>query len=268
MPHWHPMPESSPSRDPAGSGLASDIRAEAERLGAAIVARGLAAGLMGGLAIWLRCPSVRQAPFARPYQDLDLATSAKSAPGLKALLEAEGYLPDKFFNGLHGATRLYYAAPDERWSVDIVVDMLRMSHQLDLRGRLAEGSITIPLADLLLTKLQIWEINHKDLVDVMCILADHPLSEDDTAGEGISLPRFRTVLGADWGFCHTVERNLGKVLETWAEQPAAKPSFDVAVPVQALLGTIGSAPKSFAWRARARVGERVRWYETPEEVGH
>ena len=262
------MPESIPSPDPAGTRLASDIRDEAGRLGAAIVAGGLAAGLMGGLAVWVRCPSVREAPYERAYQDLDFATTARSAPGLKALLEAEGYLPDKFFNGLHGATRLYYAAADQRWSVDVVVDALAMSHRIDLRTRLDQGSPTIALADLLLSKLQIWEINRKDVVDALCILADHPLSEDDRAVEGISLPRIRSVLGADWGFCHTVERNLAKVAETWAEQPLPQPSFDVPAQVQALVGAIETAPKSLGWRTRARVGERVRWYETPEEVRH
>jgi hypothetical protein len=31
---------------------------------------------------------------------------------------------------------------------------------------------------------------------------------------------------------------------------------------------IDNAPKSTRWRIRARVGERVSWYEEPEEVGH
>ena len=29
-----------------------------------------------------------------------------------------------------------------------------------------------------------------------------------------------------------------------------------------------TAPKSFRWKARAKVGERVRWYEVPEETAH
>jgi hypothetical protein len=27
-------------------------------------------------------------------------------------------------------------------------------------------------------------------------------------------------------------------------------------------------PKTLKWKLRARVGERARWYELPEEVGH
>jgi hypothetical protein len=257
----------APGAEPAGR-LASDIRDEAARLGAAMLAGGVAARLMGGLAIWLRCPSARADSHARDYVDLDFAATTRSVAALKAILEAEGYLPDKFFNGLHGATRLYYGAPDGRWSIDVVIDHLDMSHRLDLRERLDQPTSTIPLADLLLTKLQVWEINRKDLIDALCVLADHALVEDDRDAEDISVPRIRAVLGADWGFCHTVERNLGKVADLWAEHPLAAPTFDVAAQVAGLRSAISSAPKSLAWKARARVGERVRWYETPEEVGH
>jgi hypothetical protein len=183
-------------------------------------------------------------------------------------LMTQGYLPDQFFNGLHGATRLYYQEPAGRWSIDIVIDELVMSHKLDLHDRLDRPSPTITLADLLLTKLQVWEINRKDLGDTVCLLADHAVTEDDTDGDGIGLPRLRAVLGKDWGFCHTVERNLRKVGELWSQEPLTAPVHDVATQVTALLQAIEAAPKSRAWRLRSRLGERVRWYETPEEVKH
>jgi len=248
--------------------LAADIRDEAARLGGLVVAAALPARLMGGLAVWLRCPSVREAPYARSYQDLDFAAASKAAPGLKTLLADAGYRPDQFFNGLHGATRLFYAAPDGRWSIDIVLDHLAMSHRLDLRGRLMGPAPTLTLADVLLSKLQVWEINRKDLGDALCVLADHALTADDADVEGVSLARIRDVLGADWGFCHTVEGNLVKVAALWAEAPLVAARHDVASQVAALQAAIAQAPKSLAWRSRARIGERVRWYETPEEVGH
>jgi hypothetical protein len=196
----------------------------------------------------------------------------------RAILEGRGYLPDKFFNGLHGATRLYYGAPDGQWSVDIVIDELTMSHRLDLRGQLDGAGPTLSPADLLLTKLQVWEINRKDLGDAACLLADHGLAAGpagagttgaSTAGAGeISLARVTAVLGADWGFCHTAERNLGKVAELAAAEPPPGAAHDVAGQVRAIRAAIEAAPKSRAWRLRNRIGERVKWYETPEEVRH
>ena len=248
--------------------ILSDIRDEATRLSAAVVSLGMSARLIGGLAIWLRCPSVRDGAFARSYDDMDFAISAAAATKFKALLITQGYLPDQFFNGLHGATRLYFGEPAGRWSIDVVIDELVMSHKLDLRGRLDGPSPTITLADLLLTKLQVWEINRKDLGDTLCLLADHALAEDDADVEGISLPRVRSVLGKDWGFSHTVLRNTRKVAELWSQEPLPGATHDVAVQIASLEQAIEDAPKSRAWRLRSRVGERVRWYETPEEVKH
>jgi hypothetical protein len=250
------------------SPILSNIREEAGRLAEAAVSLGLSARLIGGLAIWLRCPSVRDGQFARSYDDMDFAISAAAATKFKALLMTQGYLPDQFFNGLHGATRLYFGEPAGRWSIDVVIDELVMSHKLDLRGRLDRPAPTITLADLLLTKLQVWEINRKDLGDTLCLLADHPLTEDDGDVEGISLARIRSVLGKDWGFTHTVERNAVKVAELWTREPLPGAANDVAAQITSLLRAIDAAPKSRAWRLRSRVGERMRWYETPEEVKH
>jgi len=245
--------------------ILADIRDEAGSIGAEVAAAGLAARLLGGVAFWLRCPSVRSGPFARDYADLDFAVGKTASQPFRAILEGRGYLPDKFFNGLHGATRLYYGAPDGQWSVDIVIDELTMSHRLDLRGQLDGPGPTLSLADLLLTKLQVWEINRKDLGDAACLLADHGLAGGP---EQISLARVTAVLGADWGFCHTVERNLGKVAELAAAEPVPGARHDVAAQVRAVRAAIEAAPKSRSWRLRSRIGERVKWYETPEEVRH
>jgi hypothetical protein len=246
----------------------ADIRDEAGSIGAEVAAAGLPARLLGGVAFWLRCPSVRSGPFARDYADLDFAVGKTASQRFRAILEGRGYLPDKFFNGLHGATRLYYGAPDGQWSVDIVIDELTMSHRLDLRGQLDGPGPTLSPADLLLTKLQVWEINRKDLGDAACLLADHGLAAGPAGAGEISLARVTAVLGADWGFCHTAERNLGKVAELAAAEPPPGAAHDVAGQVRAIRAAIEAAPKSRAWRLRSRIGERVKWYETPEEVRH
>ena len=252
----------------APGAISGDITEEAAALGAAVLDRQIAARLLGGLAVWLRCPSVRTGRFARSYQDMDFAVSKADAGKLRALIEERGYLPDKFFNGLHGATRLYYAAPDGRWSIDIVIDELNMSHNLDLRGRLSGPGPSVSLADLLLTKLQVFHITGKDLGDALCLLADHGVADSDSDAEAISLPRLTSVLAADWGFCHTVEGNLGKVSELWQREPLAGAPRDLPGRVRAIQAAIAAAPKSRAWKLRSRIGERIKWYETPEEVRH
>jgi hypothetical protein len=244
-----------------------DIRAEAERVSGAALASGLQLRLMGGMGVYLTSSSVRRPPFARDYGDFDFAVSAKDARAVTGFFESAGYVPEKMFNALHGAQRLNFGHPAGRWPIDVVVDEVRMSHRIDLRGRLAGPGPTLYLADLLLTKLQIWEINAKDLGDIVCLLADHELA-DREAPEVIDLRRIVALAGTDWGLCHTLERNLLKSAEEAQHRnPDASPFRPIAQ-AEALLAAIAAGPKSLAWRARDRVGERVRWYETPEEVRH
>ena len=246
--------------------METEIRGEVVRLASLLTGPTSPARLMGGLAIWLTSETVRTPTFERPYGDLDLVARLKDRPAVQALLEAEGYAPDRRFNTMYGAQRLYYSAPGRAWTVDVIFDKLDMSHSLDLRERLGGPGATLPLADLLLSKLQIWEINRKDVADALCLLADHPISP--SGEEVIDLGRITRVLGGDWGFGHTVERNLGRVAELAGEiQPAGTP-YDPVGQVAALMDAIAAAPKSLAWKARARVGERLQWYDTPEEVEH
>jgi len=242
--------------------------AEAERLAAAAARDGLGLRLMGGVAIWLAAPSVREAPFAREYGDLDLAVRKRDGRAVTPFMEREGYVAERFFNSIHGAKRLNYAHAGGEWTADVVIDALRMSHVIDLRGRLEPGPPTLELADLLLTKLQIWEINEKDLADITCLLADRALSEADGDGASIALGRVLSLTGDDWGLCHTLERNLRRVADfARGRRPGGAP-FDPVVQADALLAAIAAGRKTLGWQMRARIGERVRWYETPEEVRH
>jgi len=264
-----------PPDDPAPAPPSEEIEAEARRVVEAAIAQRLRVRLMGGIAFLIESPSARRPPYQRGYRDFDLVAHARDVTALRRLLDGEGYVGDKLFNAIHGAQRLVYTAPDGRWSIDIVIDRLVMSHTLELHDRLATDGLTLDLADLLLTKLQIWETNQKDIGDAVCLLADHPLARvnrlaaapgPDGLPAPIDLARIRAVLGADWGYCHTAERNLRALGELAVRLPVSDAPYQVADQVAALLAEIAAAPKSLGWKARASVGERVRWYETPEEA--
>ena len=264
---------SQPAPDPVPAPPSAEIEAEARRIVAAATSQKLRVRLMGGLAIRIQSPSATRPPFERDYRDFDLVAHDRDVSSFRRLLESEGYVGDKLFNAIHGAQRLVYTASDGRWMVDIVIDRLAMSHTIELRDRLATDGPTLDLADLLLTKLQIWETNHKDLGDMACLLADHPLAVvgrlvagpgPDGAAGPIDLARIRSILGSDWGLCHTAERNLRALGELASASPVPGAPYPVEGQVRALLADIEAAPKSLGWKARARVGERVRWYETPE----
>jgi hypothetical protein len=239
-----------------------DIPALGRRLAEEAEATGLPLRLIGGVAVWVRCPSARTAPLARPYGDVDFIGRARDRREIVAFLEARGFEPDRMFNALHGASRLNFTDPGRELGIDVLLDRFAMAHALDLRDRLALDTLTLPLADLLLTKLQVVSVNAKDLRDVCALLVDHDVSRD-----GIDVARLIEVTRSDWGFEHTIHRTIATLHERIGdfalEPPAAALILERA---DAIGAALHAAPKSAKWKMRARVGERARWYEEPEEA--
>jgi hypothetical protein len=147
--------------------------------------------------------------------------------------------------------------------VDVLFDRLRMCHTVEFGSRLDVDATTLPLAELLLFKLQIVEINRKDLVDSVTLLGDHRLG--DTDGDSINVSRLIQLTRNDWGLYHTVELSLAKVRE-FSGQVEAVQRHSVPEQVDALMGRLQCEPKTARWKLRARVGERIPWYDLPEEV--
>jgi hypothetical protein len=239
----------------------ADLRSEVRRVLDSARETNIVLRATGGLAVWIRCPSAREAPLRRDFKDLDLVGPAGVAQPATALLESLGYRGDEEFNQLHGHQRLYFWDAQNHRQLDVFIERITMSHELDLTNRVALDEDTITLADLLLTKLQVFEINEKDLKDAAAILVDHPLDEG-----GIQVDRITLVLGNDWGWWRTATGNLDKVGTYVAGLDRFGGSATVAGRIEELKKRIEEAPKSMRWRMRAKVGERVRWYELPEEV--
>jgi hypothetical protein len=164
---------------------------------------------------------------------------------------------------------MYFFDPDREWGVDVIVDRLEMCHVIDLRGRLEIDPLTIPLADLLLSKLQIVKLNEKDALDVLALLASHPIGPTDDA---ISLPRILAHTSRDWGWWRTVSANMAWIqafaLEASERQPLWSAGFDPIRQVASLSRDIDAAGKSIGWTIRSKIGDRLPWYDEPEEVGH
>lgn len=226
----------------------------------------LALRLFGGVAIWERSGTRMRQALGRDYADVDLVAHRRQARGLRELLEADGYLPERTFNATHGASRLLYHAPGGAFHIDVFLDRFVMSHELDFADRLELEPLTLPAADLLLAKLQVAEINRKDLTDAAMLLVDHAPGDLDAPG-CLNAGYVAAVCGADWGLFTTVGDNL-EALERLA--PELPISGDEATALRARVGELRErleqAPKTRGWKLRARVGRRKRWYETPEEV--
>jgi hypothetical protein len=262
----------APASD-AGPTLADPL-AEAMRVVALAERQGLQVRLMGGLAFHARCREWT-ALVERKRRDIDLATRAKDRRSLGELLAAEGYTADRRYNALYGHKQLYFLDEARQRPVDVLVDRLEMCHTFEFADRLTIADVTLPPAELLLSKLQVVKINRKDVLDALALLSEHQLAEGDEGGRAISLRRITNLTSSDWGWWRTITGNLVK-LQTIAEgnlEPGElefgrAPRFQPVAQVQILHGAIEAAPKSTRWKLRARVGDRMTWYEEPEEVGH
>lgn len=219
--------------------------------------------LIGGIAVAVRCPSARTGgPLVRTYSDMDLVTTREDSPILARVLQGLGYVPAAQFNALHGRTRLMFDEP-QGLHADVFVDRFAMCHQLDFRGRLGQEGTTLSLAELLLTKLQVAELNEKDVSDTAALLLDHGLgsSEEEIDGDFVT-----TVLSADWGWWRTVSENLLAIPGHLNVLPLSEhEASQVRQRAHNLLDLTERAPKSLRWRLRAKAGDRAPWREEPEE---
>ena len=181
------------------------------------------------------------------------------------MFRASGYTEDAHFNAVHGAQRMIFASP-RGFVVDVLVGTFQMCHRLELGRDLPGQGLTIHPADLLLTKLQIVQIEEKDLLDATALLLDLP-TDGAAAGAAaaIDIGRFIAPLGQDWGFYHTVERNLPQVEQYARDRLGPGAAQAVAASAGRLREAMQAAPKSLRWKMRSRVGEKVTWYELPEE---
>jgi hypothetical protein len=247
---------------------ASELITEAKTVVDLAAARGVVVRALGGLAVRILCPSLP--PRTRDGQDLDLATTGASRRQLRELLEEHGYVGDRHFNALHGNKQLYFAQPETGVVLDVLIDKLEMCHTVDFSGRLERMPYTLDPLDLLLTKLQIVELNEKDVDDCLQLLVTFAAADSDEPGM-LDLGRFRAIVGDDWGWWRTATQSLGRIRASLAAGPRAAIAggeLDPLVQLDAFDRAAEEAPKSRRWKLRARVGDRVRWYELPQEEAH
>ena len=216
---------------------------------------GVEARLIGGLAILHHDPELRARGGWRAINDIDLMVPSGQHRLIARVLVEAGYSAEERFNALNGHRRMVFHGAE--WDLDVLVGIFEMCHRIDMSERFALDYPTLPVTDLLLTKLQIVKLNAKDAGDTVDVISSHALGEGP--GDHIDLARLRELVRDDWGLWRTITGTLETVSAT------GPPSL-VAERVAALRAALDEAPKSARWKLRARVGDRVPWYVLPDEV--
>ena len=239
-----------------------NILDEASRVLEEATKRKVVLKLFGGVAVYSRCSSSRVPPLARTYVDIDVMGRSKQSEAIKKLFVDLDYTPRDRFNAMYGDRRLVFNDVDHGRRVDVFLDVFEMCHRFDMRSRLSLDGFTIPPADLLATKLQVVEINEKDLKDLASIFLDHDVGAAD--GEMINGAYLAKLCSNDWGVYKTLTINLDR-LSSFVPQLLKDPEGTVVgARIQTLRKMIDDEPKALKWKLRARIGERAPWYVLPE----
>ena len=246
----------------------STLESEVERIVEAADAAGVPVRVLGSIGVAIHCPDAANLlpSFERTYADIDLATYRKGTKALAATLARMGYEDDREVYIASEGARSIFDDPSRRIHLDVFYDRLEFCHIIPLHGRLEADRPTIPLAELLASKLQIVKINEKDVVDAILLLLDHPVGRGDR--HTIDADRIAALAAAEWGLWRTLTQNLEKVASLAATYPQLKEDqrATITAATAALKVRIDSEPKPVAWRMRARVGDRRQWWTDVDEV--
>ncbi len=223
--------------------------------------------LLGGLAVKVHSPHANHRSLERKYPDIDFVTDKAGAKKLLDFLPRMGYTPNKTFNTLSGDRRQLWYDEERGRQIDIFIGDFTMCHTLPLADRLSVEPLTIPLAELFLSKAQIVELNRKDVLDLLTLLLDHEVGPGDE--ETINSDLIAKLCAKDWGLYTTVSMTIQK-LHAFLDEGEVELDEEEAQLIKKRLVAIQKAmdeePKTLAWKIRAKIGTRIRWYEEVEEV--
>jgi len=224
--------------------------------------------LIGSLAFRTHCPQFGyiQDRLNRKFTDIDFVSYSRFFKDIRRVLTELGYEEDKMVTQLFGEYRLLFHDPTYGLHIDVFLDRLKFCHTIPLVGRLEVDAPTMPLAELLLEKMQIVEINEKDLIDTIMLLREHPIGDSDD--ETINAQIITGLTSKDWGWWRTFTGNLENVNETLDHYPQLTDEDRRVVRerIGQLLERIETRPKSLRWKLRGAIGERIKWYEDVEEL--
>lgn len=245
------------------------LEREVERIVEAVAAAGAPIRVLGSIGVALHCPHAKALlpSFERTYADIDFAAYGRNARDVTAAVTRLGYREDREVSITSEGRRAIFDHPTEpRVHLDVFYDQLEFCHRIPLAGRLEADRPTIPLAELLLSKLQIVKLNEKDVVDTVLLLLDHEIGKGDD--DVIDVERVAELCAADWGLWRTLTMNLEKVralAATYPQLDASQRARTIAA-THALKRAMDDAPKPLAWRVRDRVGDRRQWWTDVDEV--
>lgn len=196
---------------------------ELVQLGTTIIedaqAQGITLRMMGGVAIYMRCPSIEShATLRRTYGDLDFVAAADAWNRLGEFFVSRSWTKKSGESG-----ELKFGREDV--TADVSTSARHREFALDFSARLEAAPLTLPLADLLLQKLARDNFQEKDIQDCAALLVDHRVVMGGDEQEDINREYLYQVVNQDYKLWKTVFDNtvtLEKVFDKYLEPEEAQ----------------------------------------------
>ena len=247
----------------------TDFLSEAQRLVMESQKAGLHLRLLGSLAFRFHCPRYQHLfeQMHRDLTDIDFAGLRHERAAIRKFFEAQSYITNPNMLVVFEGSRFLFEHPENGLHVDVFVDKLEFCHSIDFSKRLGLDSPTIPLPELLLEKMQIVEINAKDIKDIIVLLLEHELGGAGDQ-EVLDTNYVCRILGSNWGFYYTATHNLKKVRAFLHELSGLNEEEQdiIRARIDSLLTRIEETPKTLGWKLRKMIGTRIRWYNEVDDI--
>lgn len=217
--------------------------------------KGIRLRLLGGVAIRLLCKDVitEHPRLDRLCADIDLAGLSENTKIIEEVISEEGLKPHKEFNFLNVSSRMLFSK--DALKVDIILDEFRMNHRWPIHNRLLPDLKTLPLEDIIMTKLQIVQLNRKDLTDLLAMALKAEQGQLD-------LTYLTGLCTKSWGFTYTVVNNCETIMSQCSNVLGGYIELST---LKKLRAEIKNTKKGIGWKLRGLIGDRIRWYELAEE---
>jgi hypothetical protein len=262
--------------------LHSDLMAEARTIIDHGNESGVVLRLTGGLAI--RHYAIDLEFAEREYSDIDLIGFKRQVVEIGEVFRDLGYVENKHVAMATGNGQLQFFTPEGGGThpaddgalpiitetppsdhIDVFLDAMRMDHQIDFRDRLEINTYAIDPADLFLSKLQIVNLNEKDVHDTISLVKDVYVDFQPHPGV-LDLHHVADTCAADWGLYIDVMNNIDAVVEHVDDYDLSpRDAARVRRTLELVQDMMTEQAKTLRWRLRARIGKRVRWYSEVEE---
>jgi hypothetical protein len=221
--------------------------------------------LIGGLAVRNHCEIIDFCE--RDYGDIDLVGLKKHFKKINETFKEAGYKENRHVAIATSGQQMQFYKQDLEDHVDVFLDVFRMEHDVVLKERLTLEDYTISISDILITKLQIYTMNEKDLRDILTIVKDVPIDEEDKSGV-INLKYIAQLCAKDWGLYTDILSNIDKCLNLMHHYNLSTEEVgQIKNKLNKIKELLENEPKTRRWKLRAKIGKKKAWYRVVEEEG-